>query len=119
MNLTKYILLALVAGIISGVISTFIPEAYFMPVNKWVLVPAGIIFIKLIKMLPTGTNTHLFTGINNASGINVTITPEIMPATNARSMYLVRFIPGYFIILSFIDEACQISGSKPVVDIHH
>ncbi|MDR0659307.1 MAG: dicarboxylate/amino acid:cation symporter [Prevotellaceae bacterium] len=51
MNLTKYILLALVAGVIVGIVATFIPEAYFSPVNEWVLVPLGKIFINLIKML--------------------------------------------------------------------
>ena len=51
MNLTKYILLALVAGIVVGIIATYIPEAYFLPINKWLLVPIGTIFINLIKML--------------------------------------------------------------------
>ena len=51
MNLTKYILLSLVVGIVAGVIATFIPSVYFMPVNNWLLVPMGIIFVNLIKML--------------------------------------------------------------------
>ena len=51
MNLTKAILLSLIAGLITGIAASYIPTIYFMPVNNYVLVPTGKIFIGLIKML--------------------------------------------------------------------
>jgi len=51
MNLTKAILLSLIAGLIVGIVSSYIPAIYFTPVNDYVLIPIGKIFIGLIKML--------------------------------------------------------------------
>ena len=51
MNLSKSILLALVAGIIAGIIGDFLPDAWFLPVDEYVLQPLGRIFISLIKMV--------------------------------------------------------------------
>ncbi len=51
MNLTKFILLALVAGIVVGIAGSYAPENVFNPINNYLLVPVGKIFIGLIKML--------------------------------------------------------------------
>lgn len=51
MSLTKKILIALVLGVIAGIIFTFIPEKVFSPLDMYVLSPVGQIFINLIMML--------------------------------------------------------------------
>lgn len=51
MSLTKKILIALVLGVIAGIIFTFIPERIFSPLDTYVLTPVGQIFINLIMML--------------------------------------------------------------------
>ncbi|WP_080872045.1 dicarboxylate/amino acid:cation symporter [Oceanobacillus timonensis] len=50
-NLTRNILIALVAGAIVGMALTFAPESFFGPLDKYVLDPVGQIFINLIMML--------------------------------------------------------------------
>lgn len=51
MSLTKKILIALVLGLIAGIIFTFVPEGVFSPVDTYVLNPVGQIFLNLIMML--------------------------------------------------------------------
>ncbi|MFD1849798.1 dicarboxylate/amino acid:cation symporter [Oceanobacillus bengalensis] len=51
MSLTKKILIALVLGVIVGIILTFIPESLFSTIDTFVLNPVGQIFIHLIMML--------------------------------------------------------------------
>jgi len=52
MNLTKKIFIALVLGIIYGVVSNLLlPESFNIGVNKWLLSPVGSIFFNLIKMV--------------------------------------------------------------------
>ncbi|MFD1064737.1 dicarboxylate/amino acid:cation symporter [Oceanobacillus locisalsi] len=50
-NLTRNILIALVAGAVVGMALTFAPESFFGPLDKYVLDPVGQIFINLIMML--------------------------------------------------------------------
>ncbi|MCM3741230.1 dicarboxylate/amino acid:cation symporter [Oceanobacillus luteolus] len=51
MNLTKKILIALVLGVVVGIIFTFIPESVFYNLDMYVLSPVGTIFVNLIMML--------------------------------------------------------------------
>lgn len=51
MSLTKKILIALVLGLVAGIIFTFIPESVFTPIDMYALSPVGQIFINLIMML--------------------------------------------------------------------
>ncbi len=51
MNLTKKILIALVLGVVVGIIFTFIPESVFSNLDMYVLSPVGTIFVNLIMML--------------------------------------------------------------------
>lgn len=52
LSLTKKILLALVLGIIFGVIANaFLPDAFNKEISKWALVPLGKMFTNAIKML--------------------------------------------------------------------
>ena len=51
MSLTKKILIALVLGLIAGIIFTFVPESVFSPIDSYVLTPVGQIFLNLIMML--------------------------------------------------------------------
>jgi len=52
MSLTKKILIALVLGILYGVISNLLfSKGFNISVNKWVLTPVGSIFFNLIKMI--------------------------------------------------------------------
>lgn len=51
MNLTKKILIALVLGVVVGIIFTFIPESVFSNLDTYVLSPVGTIFVNLIMML--------------------------------------------------------------------
>lgn len=51
MSLTKKIIIALVLGLIAGIIFTFIPESIFSPLDTYLLTPVGQIFINLIMML--------------------------------------------------------------------
>lgn len=52
MSLTKKIFIALVLGILYGIISNlFLPKAFNLSVNKWILTPVGSIFFNLIKMI--------------------------------------------------------------------
>uniref|UniRef100_UPI00403F4BBD dicarboxylate/amino acid:cation symporter n=1 Tax=Oceanobacillus sp. FSL W7-1293 TaxID=2921699 RepID=UPI00403F4BBD len=50
-NLTRNILIALVAGAVVGMALTFAPESFFGPLDRYVLDPVGQIFINLIMML--------------------------------------------------------------------
>ncbi|MEF3329793.1 dicarboxylate/amino acid:cation symporter [Oceanobacillus oncorhynchi] len=50
-NLTRNILIALVAGAVAGMALTFAPESFFGPLDRYVLDPVGQIFINLIMML--------------------------------------------------------------------
>ncbi|WP_339234984.1 dicarboxylate/amino acid:cation symporter [Oceanobacillus sp. FSL W7-1281] len=50
-NLTRNILIALVAGAMVGMALTFAPESFFGPLDRYVLDPVGQIFINLIMML--------------------------------------------------------------------
>lgn len=50
-NLTRNILIALVAGAVVGMALTFAPEGFFGPLDRYVLDPIGQIFINLIMML--------------------------------------------------------------------
>jgi Na+/H+-dicarboxylate symporter len=51
MSLTKKILIALVLGVVTGIILTFVPETVFSKLDTYILVPVGQIFINLIMML--------------------------------------------------------------------
>lgn len=51
MSLTKKILIALVLGVVTGIILTFVPEAVFSKLDTYLLTPVGQIFINLIMML--------------------------------------------------------------------
>lgn len=51
MSLTKKILIALVLGVIVGIILTFVPESGYSNLNTYLLEPVGKIFINLIMML--------------------------------------------------------------------
>jgi Na+/H+-dicarboxylate symporter len=51
LSLTKKILLALLLGVIAGIILTFVPESVFSPLDGYILGPIGQIFISLIMML--------------------------------------------------------------------
>ncbi|GGN51686.1 dicarboxylate/amino acid:cation symporter [Oceanobacillus indicireducens] len=51
MSLTKKILIALVLGVIAGIILTFIPESAFSLLDMYLLTPVGQVFINLIMML--------------------------------------------------------------------
>ncbi|MBU3113030.1 dicarboxylate/amino acid:cation symporter [Clostridium lacusfryxellense] len=52
MNLTKKIFIALVLGILFGIVSNLLlPKGVNISVNKWVLTPVGSIFFNLIKMV--------------------------------------------------------------------
>lgn len=51
MSLTKKILIALVLGLIAGIIFTFLPERVFSPLDTYLLDPIGQLFINLIMML--------------------------------------------------------------------
>lgn len=51
MSLTKKILIALVLGVVTGIILTFVPEAVFSKLDTYILVPVGQVFINLIMML--------------------------------------------------------------------
>ncbi|MCT1901462.1 dicarboxylate/amino acid:cation symporter [Oceanobacillus sojae] len=50
-NLTRNILIALVAGAVVGMAMTFAPESFFGPLDRYVLDPVGQVFINLIMML--------------------------------------------------------------------
>ncbi|GIO22143.1 dicarboxylate/amino acid:cation symporter [Oceanobacillus sp. J11TS1] len=50
-NLTRNILIALIAGAVVGMALTFAPESFFGPLDRYVLDPVGQIFINLIMML--------------------------------------------------------------------
>lgn len=51
MSLTKKILIALVLGVIAGIILTFVPESVYSNLDMYLLGPVGQIFINLIMML--------------------------------------------------------------------
>lgn len=51
MSLTRKILIALVLGLITGIILTFVPESFFENLDTYVLTPVGRIFINLIMMV--------------------------------------------------------------------
>ncbi|MGH4050785.1 MAG: dicarboxylate/amino acid:cation symporter [Clostridium sp.] len=52
MNLTKKIFVALILGIIYGIVSNILlPKGFNLGVNKWILSPVGSIFFNLIKMV--------------------------------------------------------------------
>ncbi|MDY0404100.1 dicarboxylate/amino acid:cation symporter [Virgibacillus sp. 179-BFC.A HS] len=51
MSLTKKILIALVTGVIAGIILTFVPENVFHSLDTYALTPVGQIFLNLIMML--------------------------------------------------------------------
>lgn len=52
MGLTKKVLIALVLGILYGIISNvLLPKGFNLSVNKWILIPIGSIFFNLIKMI--------------------------------------------------------------------
>ena len=50
-SLTKKILIALVLGVVAGIILTFVPESVYSNLNIYLLEPVGQIFINLIMML--------------------------------------------------------------------
>lgn len=52
LNLTTKILLALVLGIIFGILANAVfPDSFNSTISKWIFVPVGNVFIRLIKML--------------------------------------------------------------------
>ncbi|MGH4141155.1 dicarboxylate/amino acid:cation symporter [Clostridium sp.] len=52
LNLTKKVFIALVLGILYGIISNILlPKDFNLGINKWILIPVGSIFFNLIKMI--------------------------------------------------------------------
>lgn len=51
MSLTKKILIALVLGVVVGIVLTFVPESVYSNLDMYLLGPVGQIFINLIMML--------------------------------------------------------------------